>query len=191
MSNNFKKLTLQHAYLELEKEEILDICKKMEPKIKKYMKDNYPEHYDSFFKTNEPKGISDPEDENNNDISNQKTKSANKNKDLKILYRKIAEKTHPDKTGDNSKADIFSAATTAYDSEDIAKILEIAGGLNIEVPNLSPESILLLNNNIKKVSDLIEVKKQSAAWHWYESGDDDLKKEALIKIILKHKGIIV
>ena len=31
-----------------------------------------------------------------------------------ISYRKIAEKTHPDKTGDNSKAEMFSEASLAY-----------------------------------------------------------------------------
>lgn len=200
MSRNFKKLTLQYAYLQLEKEEVDEICKNIESKIREYLKDKYPEHYNSFFGEHEGKNknsntpketdlikdkIPNLEDIEDDIVAPKKPK----NKDLKKLYRKIVEKTHPDKTGNNSKSSIFSDAVKAYNSNDIAKLLEIAGELNIEIIDLSPESFLLLNENIKTITGEIIRKKQSTGWAWYNAKDNEKEKEKLIKHILKQKGI--
>ena len=199
MSRQFRKLTLQYAYLQLEKEEVYEICKEVEPKIREYLKNNYPEHYDTFFGKAEVKNpnsnkmtesdlIDDSPDleDIEQDIENNKEP---KNKDLKKLYRKIVEKTHPDKTGDNSKSDLFSDAVNAYESNDIAKMLDIAGKLNIEIVDLSPESVMLLKENIKTITSEIVSKKQTTGWAWYNAKENEEEKKRLIEFILKQKGI--
>ena len=135
MSRKFKKLTLQYAYLQLEAEEVNDICTQVEPEIREYIKQHYPEHYDAFFKSLPDKPGSNKVTENDQieeeipdleDIEHEIEKKEPKNKDLKKLYRKIAETTHPDKIGDNSLSELFSDAVKAYRENDIAKMLEIA-----------------------------------------------------------------
>ena len=49
MSITHKKLTLQYAYLKLEKEETDEICSSVEPEIRSYMEEHYPEHYKDFY----------------------------------------------------------------------------------------------------------------------------------------------
>ncbi len=136
MSRKFKKLTLQYAYLQLEAEEVRDICTSVEPEIREYIKQHYPEHYDAFFKSLPNKTGSNKVTENDQieeeipyleDVEHEIKKKEPKNKDIKKLYRKIAEKTHPDKIGDNSLSESFSDAVKAYKENDIAKMLEIAG----------------------------------------------------------------
>ena len=97
MSRNFKKLTLQYAYLQLEKEEVVEICEKVEPQIKKFLKENYPEHYDAFFGNLEPEipnsnkvAEKNPIDETPDIDEDCEATKTPKNNDLKKLYRKCA-----------------------------------------------------------------------------------------------------
>ena len=193
MSHQFKKLTLHYAYLNLERDDVVKICEDIEPEIRKYMKNNYPEHYNSFYgisEENRPNHtLEDTENTSDGSDIELEVVRKNKNADVKKLYRKIAEKTHPDKIGNNSQAHVFSEAVDAYNSDNIAKILEIAGTLNIEVTNLSEESLSLLKNNIDTLNNEIQEKKQTTAWAWYNAGNDEEKKKTIIQFILKFKGI--
>jgi hypothetical protein len=198
MSRKFKKLTLQYAYLQLEVEEVSDICANVEPEIRDYIKQHYPEHYDTFFGNvpvnPESKKMTenDPIEENIpdlEDIEHELEQREPKNKDLKKLYRKIVEKTHPDKTGDNSLAQVFSDAVKAYNQSDIAKMLEIASQLNIEITELAAESIALLNENIKTLTSEINSKRNTAAWAWHSAKENAEEKKRIIEFILKNKGI--
>ncbi len=134
-----KKLTLQYSYLLLEKDEVKEICTKVEKEIRQYMEDNYPEEYKKIQNskpTEVPENLDSDEDTQESD---EIIKPKIKNKDLKKLYRKIVEKTHPDKSGDNKYADDFSQAANAYSEGNLAKMLELAGNLNIEIIELSKE----------------------------------------------------
>jgi len=103
MSRKFKKLTLQYAYLQLEVEEVSDICTNVEPEIRNYIKQHYPEHYDTFFGNvpvnPESKKMTenDPIEENIpdlEDVEHELEQREPKNKDLKKLYRTKLEITH-------------------------------------------------------------------------------------------------
>jgi hypothetical protein len=184
----FRRLTLQYAYLKVEEEEIDEVCKDVEKDIRTYLQEHYPDHYNSFF--DPPEKPEEPIKETGQDTrpEPEEKPAAPKNKDLKKLYRKIAENTHPDKTGNNQYADLFSEAARAYDQNDIGKLLEIAGNLNIELLELSPSSILLLENNIKTLSLEIHNKKNTVAWSWSKSSTDE-EKDKLIAMVFKKKGI--
>jgi len=183
----FKRLTLQYAYLKIENEEIDEVCKDVEKDIRTYLQEHYPDHYNSFFDPPEKPEEPTKEVEQDTKPEPEEKPAAPKNKDLKKLYRKIAENTHPDKTGNNQYADLFSEAARAYDQNDIGKLLEIAGNLNIELLELSPDSILLLENNIKTLSLEIHNKKNTVAWSWSKSSTDE-EKDKLIAMVLKNKG---
>ena len=188
MSRKIKRLTLQYSYLVLEKEEVDEICAEVEPQLREYMEKYYPEHYDTFYSISEeptaPKEIEDEEDEEAED----KEPEIPKNKDLKKLYRKIASKSHPDKAENEEDAALFSKAAKAYKENDLATMLDIAGLLNLEIVELSPESIFLLSENIKTLSDGINNKKKTASWVWHQSETEE-QKVAIIKMILLSKGV--
>jgi hypothetical protein len=188
-----KKLSLQFSYLKLEKEEIEEECASSEKHIRSYLKEKYPEHYDSFFGV-PPKVVNQVPPEETapaEEVSEEQEvePAIPKNGDTRKLYRKIVEKTHPDKVGNDSQADVFLRASEAYENQDIATLLEIAASFNIELTSLHPETLALFENNIKTISDEIVMKKGSVAWAWSQAKTDE-EKDKLLQIILKNKGII-
>ena len=199
-----KKLTLQYAFLKLEKEEVEEACSGQEKEIQEYMKKYYPEYYEVSPEAEEKTKQEDaenkaekadnkeediPEDSEPEDIEElEERESIPKNKDLRTLYRKIVSKTHPDKIGDDKYAEVFNAAARAYEEDNLAKLLEIAGTLNIELVELSPESVALLENNIKMLVKEVHSMKQSTAWAWANAETEE-QKQKIIKFLLDLKGI--
>ena len=206
MSKKVKKLTLQYAYLQVALEELKEICVNVEKEMREYMEKHHPQSYAAFYDA--PQNIEPPEkpenpdpimneeeieenEETEEDINNEEkaqTSHEPKNRDLKKLYRKIAEKTHPDKTGSNDHAEQFSEAAKAYSENDIATLLNLAGRFNIELLELSEESIVLLESNIKNLAMEIHQRKQTSAWAWSQCQSDE-ERESIIQQILTFKGV--
>jgi len=203
-----KKLFLQYSYLSLEKEEVVDICKKTEIDIRKYMEENFKEEYHKIYgptpsksKKNEttnktPEDMSDPKEEvttEDDKVSEkqepediiQPTKKKQINSDVKILYRKIVEVTHPDKIGSDIYAGVFSAATSAYKGNNILELVKIAASLDIFLSDFSIESISLMEKNVNYLEKEILIKKSTVAWAWSQAETDE-KKNELAKIILNN-----
>ena len=204
MSNKIKikKHTLQYGYLQLEKQEVDDICGKVEKEIREFFEKEFPEEFKKFNTKKEnqdkerlEKMINESEEdlqdigEDSDEIDDSEEKSPGSNPDIKKIYRKIAERSHPDKIGDNTQADIFSAAVEAYKSNNVAKLLDLAALLNIEFRDLSEDTINILENNITSLNKYILNKKSSSGWSWHQSKCDDEKKK-IIEMILKTEGII-
>ena len=162
------------------------------------MKEHYPEGYEAFYgpptkpaeekETPPPPSCENTPEEIPEESEEEDKLPPPKNKELRNLYRKIAEKTHPDKIGSNDHAELFSQASQAYADNDIATLLDIAGRTNVEIDELSEASILLLEKNIQKISEEINSKKETTAWAWHKAKTEE-QKEAIIKHILKIKGI--
>ena len=129
-----KKIIFQVSYLNAEQSEILHKCDSIDQEISDYIKQNYPEQYKEFVKPNETTTESIIEEEDND------SQLKCQNKDIKKLYRKIVELTHPDKAEDQE--DIFREATRAYKEENLAMLLEIASELRIKIDELSDDLIL-------------------------------------------------
>jgi hypothetical protein len=182
MSNEIKKMTLKYSYLVLEKEDVSEACKSVEVEIRSCIKEQYPEYYKFFYDNVSEKQQTEKQDKTDNKNNKQK------NKDLKKLYRRIAEKTHPDRSGTNDTSKMFSDAAKAYSNNDIAKLLEISSGLNIELSHLSEESLLLLRNNIENLSQEINNMKQTPAWAWHNANDEEKKEKIIIDIITAIKN---
>jgi hypothetical protein len=215
MTNNkvkSQKLSFQYFYLCLDLEETTELCEQANENMRKFLKEVYPDYYNDFYNPKPKVFEADPEEspeqekieEDNVDPIEKESseeepeltqnleeveRSIPKNKDLKKLYRKIAEKTHPDKVGSDKYSSIFSAAADAYANNNLAEILKICGNMNIEIVQLCPESIALLKDNIKEISESIYHKKQTAAWQWTETQNEQQKRE-LIERILQYRGII-
>lgn len=177
-----KKIIFQVSYLNAEQSEILYKCDSIDQEISDYIKQNYPEQYKEFVKPNETTTESTIEEEDND------SQLKCQNKDIKKLYRKIVELTHPDKAEDQE--DIFRKATSAYKEENLAILLEIASELRIKINELSDESMEIVQGNIQVLEIKVEELKQSTAWVWHNCKSDK-EKDMLARMILSYKGIDV
>lgn len=174
-----KKIIFQVSYLNAEQSEILYKCDSIDQEISDYIKHNYPEQYKEFVKPNETTTESTIEEDNDSQLKCQ-------NKDIKKLYRKIVELTHPDKAEDQE--DIFREATRAYKEENLAMLLEIASELRIKIDELSDQSMKLVQKNIQDLETKVEELKQSTAWAWHNCKSSE-EKDMLARMILSYKGI--
>ena len=93
-----------------------------------------------------------------------------KQKDFHDLYKKIARKTHPDLHGEEFLED-FKKANEAYNSEDWATLIFIAGELNIEPPEFNEEVTSLLTDNLEQLKKEMHAMRQSIAWSWSNTKD--------------------
>ena len=195
MVKKFKKLTLQHAFLVLEKEEIEEICDEADKKMRAYLK-AHSDEFKEMLDLPPPKPSSqeathelDDEDHNEDeeDEEDEETNTPPKNKDLKKLYRKIASKIHPDK--ENGNGPLFQEAVQAYREDNLARLLEIAGNENIEITELSQESLVLLEKNIETISEEILTLRQTAGWRWHHAKTDE-ERNAIMSLVLSTRGEI-
>ena len=188
-----KKIALQYSYLILEKEEVQETGEKVENEITSYMKDNYPERFKKLqeHKTRNTDGVKNPnhnpeEIEEETDSENEEPKI--ENKELKKIYRKIATKTHPDKTDDEEYCKIFSQAAEAYADEDMAQMIHLSGLCGIELTSLSDDAFILVEKNIKSLTIEILKMKDTIGWKWSQCRTNE-EKDELIKSVFESRGI--
>jgi hypothetical protein len=174
-----KKLILEYSYLNLEKEEVTQICSEVEKEMKDYIMKNYPDEYDIIYNQTTPESEEEEEPENNPDF-------VPKSKELKKLYHRITKKTHPDKTGNDDYSSVFSDAVKAYKDNDLGRLLEIASQINIELGSLSKEALKLLEKNVDSVKKEIHTKKNTVAWAWNIDSSDEARKY-LIEFLVEQR----
>lgn len=190
-SVKIKKLTLQYSYLLLEDQEVYEYCLQADKEIKERMKEKYPQDYDRMYETPVVNKSETPAEkqELNEDIETSEELEIEqkiiKNKDVKKLYRKIAEKTHPDKVGNDVLSSVFSEASEAYQNNDIAALLNLAGSLNIELLELSEESLRILESNVVSLSQKINTRKSTTSWAYHNAKTQE-EKDKVITLIINH-----
>ena len=173
----FKKLNLKNKYLDFELEECENLLKIFQQKFNERILALAKEH--NITLKNAQKNIKNPkkpECDSDGDIKCGLDRKEFKNpKDLetfKDLYRKIAKKTHPDKTQDNEESErILKKAMKAKDEHDLFALFDICEDLDIESPKVTKNHIKLLETTIKEKEDRLEGIKKLDAWIWHESPD--------------------
>jgi len=106
--------------------------------------------------------------------------------ELKKLFRRIAEQTHPDKIRANGFSEkevgrlrsIFMRAREAHDNENWYVLYSIAIQLGLEINEPSEEEISWIEEDIKKTLVAIASIASLSAWHWY-IGDEEAKKQVM------------
>tara|TARA_Y100000592_G_C5444864_1_gene305452 strand:+ start:432 stop:977 length:546 start_codon:yes stop_codon:yes gene_type:complete len=175
MDINERKLVLKYSYLNLESKEMAGICELLEPEIKSYMRKNYPDKFKKIYSGDpKPKKAS----------ASMKEKNKITNKEIKKIYRKIASKIHPDKTGEDSS--LFLESAEAYRTNDAGKLLEIALMLNINIFPLSKKTIEDLELSINTIEENIQKIKSTTAWYWHNASSEEEKKN-IVEYIIKVK----
>mgnify|MGYP003116832159 FL=1 len=178
-NKEIKKLSFKHSYLKIEKEEVMEICKTSEKEIQLYIKKNYPDQYHTIIDLKN-KTL---ENERKTENTSEKKKT---NKDVKMLYRKIASKIHPDKNTNTNE--LFTRAAEAYSNNDIGDLLEIAAASDIKVDNLSEDTVNDLKENIKNNQELIEEAKKTTGWAWQYALSNE-EKDSIVNHIFIVKEI--
>ena len=82
---------------------------------------------------------------------------------MKKVYRKVANKTHPDKKGGDKEK--FQLASEANKNNDFGQLLEMADELEIDI-ELSNELIDEMNKQCNAVINNVNNIKTTTAWTW-------------------------
>lgn len=104
------------------------------------------------------------------------------NPKLKKLYREIAKKTHPDKISDDRMNGIYMDATRSYGDGDLFEIYSICESLGISF-DVDESDISLMREEINNVRNRIQFLESTGAWAWYNSDDESMKKDMILKYI--------
>ena len=199
MSFNFKKIAFQYSYLKLEFEDVKKTCDDKESEIRKFVKENYPDKYNKFY------GIKEGETDNNLDsnnsseiedeicddlsIDNSPNEKIN-NEDIKKIYRKIAQKTHPDVSQKQGDDKIFIESVKAYNEGNLANLIQIALSLQIEIKELSEKSLELIKDNIGSLEEDLHHQKNTLSWAWSQINTDEERHRIVAQALsfLENKG---
>lgn len=95
---------------------------------------------------------------------------------LNKIFRKIALKVHPDKSGTTSSG-LFCKLEGHYRDQDVLKLMLLAAETDTKIDGILPEDFIAFDTNITKLQDKIEKIKGSLAWTWCTAADD--QKQAL------------
>ena len=93
--------------------------------------------------------------------------------ELYKIYKKIAMKTHPDKSKDDSSVDVFNQATDAINNNDWLTLLNIAQKLQIKMPKFTKELRQKIQNNITGTNKKIKKLQNTTAWIWANAAEKD------------------
>ena len=98
---------------------------------------------------------------------------------MKKVYRKVANKTHPDKKGGDKEK--FQIAAKAKKNNDFGQLLEMADELEIDI-ELSNELIDEMNKQCNAVVNNINTIKTTTAWTWAHC--QEVEREGLRQYII-------
>ena len=119
-------------------------------------------------------------------------KKRKKTTELKTLFRRIAEETHPDRVRASGfsekevarKTRIFKKAKEAFNTNDWYVLHSIAIDLELPLPNPTDEQIEWMEEDIAAIQQRINLIQDLTAWHWYHG--NDLQKKAALNHYFMH-----
>ena len=114
-------------------------------------------------------------------------------KDVNTVFKKIAQKTHPDKLINEDtlsstykeKVDMYKEALGSVENRDWSRVIEIAMELDIDVSDVKNDDSDYLNESIKALTDKIKELQNTYAWIWYHADN----KENIKQMILQSLGL--
>ena len=109
--------------------------------------------------------------------------------DVNIVFRMIAQKTHPDKlvkedtlsSTYKEKVDMYKEALGSVDNKDWSRVIEIAMELGIDVSDVKSDDSDYLHESIKGLTEKIKELKNTYAWIWYHTEDKDQAKQMILQ----------
>ena len=116
-------------------------------------------------------------------------------KDVNVVFRMIAQKTHPDKlvkedTSSQSykaKVEMYKEAQRSVKNKDWSRVVEIAMELDIDVSKVKNDDSVYLVESVKKLTNKIHQLKSTYAWKWGNTPDQE--REIVKGMILQSLGL--
>lgn len=125
-----------------------------------------------------------PSDDNLNDVESSNVKGDQE--DFKKLWKLIAAKTHPDKTGgDQELSAMYQEAQKAWQDGNYEVLIEIAEHLSIKVPSPNESMIGVLQNRASSLQDELKKFESSILWDWSQASEE--KRKAIIDHLIKFR----
>lgn len=111
------------------------------------------------------------------------------NQKLKELYRKIVQKTHPDKINSDVLSDFYTRAVEANKRGDILTIYAISSELGIKF-EISDEEVLVLRTQIQMIK-LQQINfEKTHFWAWANSKQDIQRKEIIRHFLINNAPVV-
>jgi len=115
--------------------------------------------------------------------------------DVNVVFRMIAQKTHPDKliskdisdTEYNAKVEMYKEAQRSVENKDWSRVVEIAMELDIDVSDVKNDDSDYLNESVKRLTEKIKQLKSTYAWKWGNTPDQE--REIMKGMILQSLGL--
>lgn len=109
--------------------------------------------------------------------------------DVNIVFRMIAQKTHPDKlvkedilsSTYKEKVDMYKEALGSVDNKDWSRVIEIAMELGIDVSEVKTDDSDYLNESVKGLTEKIKELQNTYAWTWYHTEDKNQAKQMILQ----------
>lgn len=122
----------------------------------------------------------------NEDVQDVVDNSPGVTDDIKKLWKQIAVKTHPDRTGNDTElTEVYVRSLDAYNRGSYEEIIEIAMQLFIKIENLSSETLQVLEERTKTLEQDLKDISNNALWAWAEATDE--KKTVIENILRNHR----
>ena len=115
--------------------------------------------------------------------------------DVNIVFKKIAQKTHPDKlvkedtlsSTYKEKVDMYKEALGSVENKDWSRVIEIAMELGIDVSDIKNDDSEYLHESVKGLTNKITELKNTYAWKWGNTPDQE--REIVKGMILQSLGL--
>ena len=110
------------------------------------------------------------------------------------VFKKIATKTHPDKTRGSDDSDrleeLYKDAQQSVERNDWSRVTKIAEELNIDISNIEENDDVYFETTSKKLRKKIDDTQQTLAWLWChtEGQQKDLVKQTILNTIKKQEN---
>ena len=159
-----KKLKSEYQYLKTEKEYQEQIFNKAQSEFKNYF--------------NPKLGIQEPKPQK----KRSKKKPKIRTKRLNRLYKKLAQKIHPDKKTGNQGD--FADLKKSVDENDVEKIIDLATDYGIDI-NEDIDSVDFYENRIDELKGKIDPFSKTVVMQWWNMNEADRKKyeSTFIKVL--------
>ena len=109
--------------------------------------------------------------------------------DVKNVFKKIAQKTHPDKlikedtlsSTYKEKVDMYKEALGSVENRDWSRVIEIAMELGIDVSDIKKDDSDYLHESTKALIEKIKELKSTYAWVWYHAENKENAKQMILQ----------
>ena len=109
--------------------------------------------------------------------------------EIRKLFKQIATKTHPDKFSNAENTEkminrqVFLQAKEAAEDQNYFKLQQIAQRLGLELPEVDPNRIKLMEKEAKRVRVKINRIQKTAAWQWFDQETEEKRADIMTQYV--------